>query len=243
MKTHYLNILLGICYTVFLVGCAKDEDPDYIIERGVVTDVDGNTYATVKIGEQWWMAENLRVTRFNDGSPISYIPVNSGEDSVWARVDSAAYCYINDSLFGCLYNAYAVGGEKNIAPEGWHVPTDEEWRELEQTIGMLESEAAQTGWRGVAEANALASRYNVGWPANDQDEGLYGSDYYGFNAVPANVRGHDGRTNVQNNSAWWWCNSELEGHFYYRTIDSYHQRIFRQVTVPANGMSVRCVKD
>ncbi len=111
------------------------------------------------------------------------------------------------------------------------------------TLGMSEVESNQTGWRGSNEANLLATQYNQGWPANDQDAGLYGSDYYGFNAKPANVRGHDGRTNTQNNSAWWWCNSIQNGHYYYRSIDTYHQRIFRQATYPAYGMSIRCVKD
>jgi len=238
MKNLFSVLILATLAVLLFVGCAKEEELPYIIERGSVADVDGNIYQTVKIGNQWWMAENLRVTKFNDGTPIALIPVVIGADSAWAHVDSAAYCFINDSLFGCLYNAYTLQDEKNIAPAGWHVPTDEEWRELEQTIGMTKEEASQTGWRGDVEANVLASQYNVGWPANDQDAGLYGSDYFGFYALPANVRGHDGRTNMQNNSAWWWCNSNQQGQFYYRTIDTYHQRIFRQVTVP-----IRCVKD
>jgi uncharacterized protein (TIGR02145 family) len=189
------------------------------------------------------MAENLRVTSFNDGTPISYIPVISGEDSTWANVDSAAYCFINDSLFGCLYNAHTFNNGNNVAPAGWHVPTDDEWRELERTLGMSDDETRQTGWRGVSEANALVAQYNVGWPANDQTVGLYGSDYFGFNALPSNVRGHDGRTNIQNNSAWWWCNSTSDGQYYYRSIDTYHRRIFRQVNYPTYGMSIRCIKD
>jgi len=243
MKNVHSILHITALAALLLVGCAKEEESPYIIERGSVEDVDGNIYETVKIGNQWWMAENLRVTKFNDGSPIAFIPVVSGADSMWSNAGSAAYCFINDSLLGCLYNAHVFMGDKNIAPEGWHVPTDDEWRELEKTIGMSDEEIVQTGWRGVAEANALASQYNVGWPANDQDAGLYGSNYYGFNAIPANVRGHDGRTNTQNNSAWWWCKSTQQGQYYYRTIDTYHQSIFRQVTLPAYGMSIRCVKD
>lgn len=242
MKYYSTILLLVICFSSF-IGCKKEEEAPYVIERGTVSDVDGNVYETVKIGDQWWMAENLRVTKYNDGTQLSYIPVIIGEDSAWADVDSAAYCYINDSLFGCLYNAHVVNAQKNIAPAGWHIPSDEEWKELESTLGMSDEETNQTGWRGTNEANLLTSQYNQGWPANDQDAGLYGSDYYGFNAKPANVRGHDGRTNTQNNSAWWWCKSSLNGDFYYRSIDTYHQRIFRQVIYPAYGMSIRCVKD
>ena len=242
MKYNSFILLIVVsCLTV--IGCKKEEEAPYVIERGTVTDVDGNVYETVKIGNQWWMAENLRVTKFNDGTPVQYISVIMGEDSLWANAVTSVYCFINDTLFGCLYNAHAIRSEKNIAPSGWHVPTDEEWRELEQTIGMTADEAGQTGWRGTNQANLLASQYNVGWPANDQSEGLYGSDFYGFNAKPANVRAHDGRTNTQNNSAWWWCKSSLGSNYYYRTIDTYHQRIFRQTTYPAYGMSIRCVKD
>ena len=242
MKYNWMILLAAVCFSSFM-GCKKEEEAPYVIERGTVTDVDGNVYATVKIGNQWWMAENLRVAKYNDGTPLEYIAVGSGEDSLWAQVDAAAYCFINDSLFGCLYNADVFNSQRNVAPAGWHVPTDEEWKELELTLGMSEVESNQTGWRGSNEANLLATQYNQGWPANDQDAGLYGSDYYGFNAKPANVRGHDGRTNTQNNSAWWWCNSIQNGHYYYRSIDTYHQRIFRQATYPAYGMSIRCVKD
>jgi uncharacterized protein (TIGR02145 family) len=242
MKYNSFILLILVTCMIF-IGCKKEEEAPYVIERGTVTDVDGNVYETVKIGNQWWMAENLRVTKFNDGTPIAHIPVVSGADSAWAQVDSAAYCFIVDTLYGCLYNAHTVTGEKNLAPQGWHVPSDEEWRELEHTLGMSLEESAQTGWRGNAEANLLTSLYNLGWPANDRNVGLYGTDYFGFNAIPASVRGHDGRTNSQGNSAWWWSNTLQSGQCYYRTIDTYHQRIFRQVTLPAYGMSIRCVKD
>ncbi len=242
MKYAFTACLLAATF-LLQSGCKKEVETPYIIERGSVADIDGNVYETVKIGDQWWMAENLRVSHFNDGTPLQLVPVISGADSAWAMADSAAYCFINDTLFGNLYNAYVVNGAKNVAPAGWHVPSDEEWKELEKTLGMSIDETLQTGWRGNEEANLLASQYNRGWPANDQDVGLYGSDYYGFNALPSGVRGHDGRTNTQSNSAWWWCKSSDNGQNFYRTIDTYHQRIFRQVTLPAYGMSIRCIKD
>jgi uncharacterized protein (TIGR02145 family) len=236
-------ILMFVVVASAILGCKREEEEPYVIERSFVTDVEGNVYQTVKIGSQWWMAENLRVTRFNDGTPIQRIEIGGSGDTLWANTDSAAYCSINDSLFGCLYNAHVIKDMRKVAPEGWHIPSDEEWQELERTIGMSDGETDQTGWRGTNEANLLTSLYNLGWPANDQDVGLYGSDYYGFNAKPANVRAHDGRTNNQNNSAWWWCNTSLNNEFYYRSIDTYHQRIFRQVTYSSYGMSIRCVKN
>jgi uncharacterized protein (TIGR02145 family) len=225
--------------TFSFISCKKDEEPEYIIERGTVIDVDSNVYQTVKIGNQWWMAENLIVTKFNDSTSIAEI--NDFENEAWAASESPAYCVGPKN--GNLYNAFVVNSEKNIAPKGWHVPTDEEWKELERTIGMLAEEADYAGWRGTLEANVLASKYRAGWGASDSDTDLYGTDYYGFNAVPAGVRGHDGRTNIQNNSVWWWSKTSTGTENYYRSIDSDHTEIFRHATVHEYGMSIRCIKD
>jgi uncharacterized protein (TIGR02145 family) len=113
-----------------------------------LTDIDGNVYKTVKIGNQLWMAENLRTTRYNDGSPILLLnkilittEYNNGgidviEDNRWTDDTRGAYCYYDftsdvDTIkeFGALYNWYAVGTKK-LAPVGWHVPTDDDWNTL-----------------------------------------------------------------------------------------------------------------
>jgi uncharacterized protein (TIGR02145 family) len=202
--------------------------------------VDSNVYQTVKIGNQWWMAENLIVTKFNDSTSISIIDIDSTDS--WAAMENPAYCEGPKS--GNLYNAYVVNSEKNIAPKGWHVPTDEEWKELERTIGMLAEEADYSGWRGVLEANALASKYRAGWGAETSDQGLFGTDYYGFNAIPSSVRGYDGRLSPSvAQSVWWWTKTSTGTENYYRSIDSDHTEIFRHATVHAYGMSIRCIKD
>lgn len=230
-----LFVLLCICF----FSCKKDEAPEYIIERGTVIDVDSNVYQTVKIGNQWWMAENLIVTKFNDSTAI--FRINDDGNEAWASTENPAYCVGPKN--GNLYNAYVVNSEKNIAPKGWHVPTDEEWKELERTIGMSQQEADYTGWRGVLEGNALASKNRAGWGPQVSDSDLYGTDDYGFNGVPGGVRGYDGRTNIQNNSAWWWSKTSTDSLNYYRSIDTDHTEIFRHATVHAYGMSIRCIKD
>jgi uncharacterized protein (TIGR02145 family) len=204
-------------------------------------DVDSNVYQTVKIGDQWWMAENLIVTHFNDSTTIEEIESDASLNEAWAAAEIPAYCAGPKN--GNLYNAYVVNAEKNIAPKGWHVPTDEEWKKLEKTIGMSQEEADNAGWRGVLEANALASKNRTGWGPQVSDSDLYGTDYYGFNGVPAGVRGYDGRTNIQNNSAWWWSKTSTDSTNYYRSIDTDHTEIFRHATVHAYGMSIRCIKD
>jgi uncharacterized protein (TIGR02145 family) len=238
-----IRYILTIGIVILLFSCNKEKEEEYTIERGTVVDINGTEYQTVKIGDQWWMAENLRVDKYNDGTPIPTIQIIDGADTTWANVDSGAYCAINEELFGYLYNAFVIRSDKNIAPEGWHVPTDEDWKKLEQTIGMTSKEIEETGWRGIEEANLLASKYNLGWPANDRETQLFGSDYFGFNAKPSSLRGHDGRTNIQSNSAWWWSSTSIDGKKYFRNIDTYHRTIFRQTILNQNGLSIRCVKD
>jgi len=132
---------------------------------GTVTDFDGNVYKTIKIGEQWWMAENLKTTHYADGSALV-----DGTDSgdIFSDYDTKYYFwYNNDSLtyaetYGALYTWAAVmnketssnenpSGVQGICPVGWHVPSDEEWKELEMFLGMSREEADETGHRGTDE--------------------------------------------------------------------------------------------
>jgi uncharacterized protein (TIGR02145 family) len=232
-------ILIFLASMIFLFGCKKDEEAQPIIEYGTVTDIENVVYKTVKIGDQWWMAENLRVSSFNDGTPIDFLAI-SESDSIWANTVLPMYTSINDSIFGYLYNAFVVRSDKNIAPAGWHVATDEDWKKLESNIGMNDGELNQTGWRGTDEAEKLATKYSVGWPEGGV---LYGSNEFGFTAVPGGCRIFDGRTNISSNTAFWWTASEDGNNNLYRYIDAGDRRIFRQFTYPQYGMSIRCVKD
>lgn len=105
---------------------------EYVIGGiSTITDIDGNVYETVQIGEQAWMAENLKVITYNDGTPITLEENNTN----WSNLSTEAYCwYNNDSVnnadpYGALYNWYAVQTGK-LCPSGWHVPSDSEWSEL-----------------------------------------------------------------------------------------------------------------
>ncbi|OVE78708.1 hypothetical protein BVY01_04640 [bacterium I07] len=101
-----------------------------------VTDIDGNVYRTIKIGNQVWMAENLKVTHYRNGDPIPHVT----STTAWSNLSTGAYCNYentasNVSTYGCLYNWYAVNDSRKIAPVGWHVPTDAEWRTLVDYLG------------------------------------------------------------------------------------------------------------
>ena len=188
---NLLSLITAIVICVCFTGCKKKETPPRVIETSTVTDIEGREYKTVKIGNQWWMAENLAVTRFNDSTALNFIDINSS-DSEWANASGAAYTSLNNGQYGFLYNFAVIENTKNIAPEGWHVPTDEEWLMLEKEIGMSSEETILLGWRGTNEANKLATLNAIGWPANFP---LFGLDEYGFNAKPGGCRSFSGETN------------------------------------------------
>ena len=105
-------------------------------EMGTVTDIDGNVYQTIKIGNQWWMMENLKVTKYRNGDEIP----NITDNGAWAALSTGGRCaYNNDEnnavTYGYFYNWYAATDARNIAPEGWHVPSKEEFQELLDAVG------------------------------------------------------------------------------------------------------------
>jgi len=103
---------------------------------GTVTDIDGNVYETVLIGEQLWMAENLKVTHYNDGSEI---PTDYSY-SEWIELETGAYAVYQDDpliagIYGNLYNWYTADDDRGVCPDGWHVPSDDEWTVLTDYLG------------------------------------------------------------------------------------------------------------
>jgi uncharacterized protein (TIGR02145 family) len=105
---------------------------------GTMTDQDGNIYKTITIGTQTWMAENLRTTKYRDSTEIP----NVTDNTAWEALTTGAYCNYNNTTsadtiatYGRLYNWYAATDSRNIAPAGWHVPTDAEWTTLTTYLG------------------------------------------------------------------------------------------------------------
>lgn len=144
------NIIINLTILVFLasnVYCQTDS----------IRDRQGNTYKTVMIGDQLWMAENLRTAMYANGEEIPHIT----NDTDWANTNTGAYCYydnteLNIKLYGNLYNWYTIHDERGVCPEGWHVPSDHEWMTLEKYLGMSSSEAGRmTAWRGTNEGDKL----------------------------------------------------------------------------------------
>ena len=237
-------------YTVSLTvtnsnGSDTETKSDYISVTsetvGPVTDVDGNVYETVQIGDQWWFAENLSVTKLRDNTPIDLITSNSS----WINLTTPAYCWYgneagNKETYGALYNGYAVMTDQ-LCPSGWHVATDEDWIELEIFLGMEESELYKRVFRGTDEANKLKETGTTHW-ADDTGS----TDEVGFTALPGGVRFFEsGGYNYMTHGGFFWADTQIAGtdSTALRVLVDWSTQIDRNFVDPKYGYSVRCVKD
>lgn len=148
-----------------------------------ISDIDGNVYEVVNINGLCWMKENLKVTRFNDGTLIDKL----SNESNWQNANSAAYChYDNDSAntkYGLLYNSHCIKPTKNICPNGWHIASNQEWNSLiiagDQTNGNHQF-MAQNEWSNASPAPTDALGFSA-LPAGSRDEnGFNGRDQYSY---------------------------------------------------------------
>lgn len=245
MKTIKFIILVVIVFTFSLLN-------------GQVTDIDSNTYKTVKIGNQEWMAENLNVSHFRNGDPIT----EAKTDKEWVKAmeeKQPAWCYIydidpNGEKYGKLYNIYAICDSRGLAPQGYHIPSQEEWELLFKTISYVYNNDAgnklksTSGWQGYKGIN-LSGEYVL-------IEGVNGSNEFGFNALPNGDRNRDGmfaheELHPLGYMGRWWCSSSCIPNYY----DLGENRPISQVTLNAGGgfigteytidygIGVRCLKD
>ena len=234
------------------------EDGSGVLETGIVDDYDGNTYKTVKIGTQWWMAENLKTTHFSDGTEISLIESNAS----WGNLDFSdkAYCYYGDSVshantYGALYTwAAAMNGAKSseltpsyvqgVCPSGWHLPSDDEWIVLEMRLGMSYEQAWYGGWRGTSEGTKMKAK--EGWYNNGN-----GTNSSGFTALPAGFRNDYGLFSDAGEVTHFWSSTEYINNTTYafnRKLSYDHSGVgwfhaSHYYGYPKDfGFSVRCVK-
>jgi uncharacterized protein (TIGR02145 family) len=139
-----------------------------------------------------------------------------------------------------LYNWYVVDDSRNIAPEGWHVPTDEEWKALEMHLGMSQSEADEIGDRGTDEGGKLKEAGTTHW--NSPNTGATNSS--GFTALPGGYRFYDGRfNNMGYNGYWWSATANYTGSVWFRLLQNSRSFVYRNTGHKQLGLSVRLVKD
>jgi len=225
-------LVMTVISLVFLL-CGKNPiESKYKVPEvvTVVTDIDGNTYRTVKIGNQWWMAENLRVTRYRNGTEIPKVLDNTS----WSNLTTGAYCDHDNNpstseIYGRLYNWYAIKDVHNIAPDGWHVPSYEEWGTL---------------------VNYLGGQNNAGGKLKETDTTYWKSpntgadNTSGFSALPGGCRYEDCNFSGIGHSARFWTSSSFDG-----SKAWFYGLSFQEPSVVGGyqkkmcGLSIRCIKD
>lgn len=231
--TQVILWFLTALMLVLMIGCGGDDT--------VTMDVDGNVYQTVTIGSQVWMAENLKVTHYRNGDPIP----NVTDGSTWSGLSTGAYCNYNNDInnvatYGRLYNWYAVDDSRNIAPEGWHVPTDEEWKQLEMYLGMSQAEVDSTVWRGTDEGGKLKETDTTHWLRPNTGA----TNESGFSALPGGIRHFYGGFNYMGYLAYFWSSTERSSSYAWtRGLHDYYSQVGRGYYSKHGGFSVRCVRD
>ena len=217
-----------------------------------VDERDNREYSWVKIGEQIWMAENLK-----------YLPsvVGPGTGS-----NSEAYCYVygydgtsisaakateNYATYGVLYNWTAAmngaessdanpSGVQGICPDGWHLPSDAEWKQLEMYLGMSETDVNSTGWRGTVEGGKLKEAGTTHWA----DPNAGANNESGFTALPGGNRDYNGNFHsIRSNGNWWSSTESNTNTAWYRGLYYYDSNVDRSYYYKSMGFSVRCLRD
>ncbi len=200
---------------------------------GSVSDIDGNLYKTIQIGTQIWMAENLRTTKYNDGSII----LNVTGNTEWHNSVTGAYCWFNNdeitykTTYGALYNWYAVNTGK-LCPTQWHVATNDEWTTLETFLG------------GNSAGGKMKEAGIVHWLAPNTGA----TNESGFTGLPGGVRDIDADASFSllGQRGFWWTSTKTQsGGVYSRDLG--HNFIFLSHWLvegsEEDGFSVRCIKD
>ncbi|MFT3753817.1 MAG: fibrobacter succinogenes major paralogous domain-containing protein [Paludibacter sp.] len=242
--TFYGNSLL-------ITTLPEDNAPSKILNPdltyGTLTDIEGNMYHTITIGAKTWMAENLRVSKYRNGEAIP----NVADNDKWGKLSSGAQCnFFNTSetntiaKFGRLYNFHAVADSRNIAPQGWHVATDNDWAALENYVAanlgistsVAQALAAKTDWLESSIAGAVGCL----------DPATYSSlnNYSGFSSLPSGMRGIYGAfDNIATYCAWWTSTGNDKTTARFASLGYYGTSLGRNFTDKHYGLSVRCVKD
>jgi uncharacterized protein (TIGR02145 family) len=261
MNTSKLRVVLKsvlIVVSLFLfisfMSCKKDQKTNPSPEYGSLNDIDGNVYKTVKIGERWWMAENLKVKRYRNGDSIGYIEIMIGRDSSkWSNNITGAYSIIDNSdstsqnyqgkMFGFLYNGYAISDTRNIAPAGWHVPTDKDWKELEIFLGMTSADADRVNWRGGDQGNKL--KIYSGWNTSTNKYEIWGNNESGFAATGGGCCMYNGAWGSPGtfSTGFWWSSTFEGNQAWYRYLDYNKSNVFRYLGPLTYGFNVRLIKD
>ncbi len=236
-RRNIIKICLIVISGILLIfgnSCKKDEE-----DKSIVKDFDGNVYHTVIIGTQTWMVENLRTTKYNDGTIIS----NVTGTNEWLSLSTPAYCwYNNDEItyketYGALYNWYTIKTGK-LCPSGWHVPTDAEWKILIDYLGG-------ENMAGIKLKEIGRMHWNKPTPIHWSSTDTLVDNSSGFTALPGGCRdNHNGIFEFIGNNGYWWSSSDWVDLGALGRTMSYDYSIASSYPFSKKfGFSVRCVND
>jgi uncharacterized protein (TIGR02145 family) len=223
-KTSFLMLFFSVLISS-LVSCSKkDTTPT------TVKDIDGNTYNIIQIGDQFWMKENLKVSKFKNGDNITEVTDNVQ----WSGLSTPALCFYdndeaNEDPYGLMYNWYVVKDSRGLCPTGWHVPTVDDWTELTDFLGGE-----------LVAGGKLKESGTSHWQS--PNEGATNSS--GFTAVPGGRRNTDGSFIQLGTKALFWTSTEFNSESAMRNgIENSGTEIESENGNKKYGFSVRCIKD
>lgn len=210
-----------------------------------VTDIDGNQYNTVLIGNQCWMKENLKTTTYNNGTAIP----NVTGSSAWNNLLTGAYVWYDNDYswkgpYGALYNWYATVDANGLCPTGWHVPTNDEWIALTDFIGGTSSPHGNKLKSCRKVYSPLGGGCNTTQhPRWNADNNHWGTDDYGFSGLPGGLRRYYGAFNYIGLHGNWWGSESSSGTALYCYLNYNYGYINTASDSKQYGRSVRCLKD
>jgi uncharacterized protein (TIGR02145 family) len=221
-------------YAINSVGIAYGDQVTFTTasvsgQTEIVTDIEGNIYNTIIIGTQTWMKENLKVTKYKDGTSIP----NITKDNDWRGLNTGAYCWYENNIsykgiYGALYNWFAVN-TGNLCPIGWHVPSDAEWTTLTTYLGGV----SVAGGKLKEDGDSHWTRGNVG-----------ATNETGFTALPGGSRVGDlVFCGIGSSGIWWGSSDYTYSNAYVRGMMDYSRSVSRASHNKSSGFSVRCLKD
>lgn len=233
-KINFL-LLFTLCVSMLISSCKKEAEDDNNNNNNntnqdpeKVTDIDGNEYNTVRIGNQLWTKENLKTTRYNNGDSIPYIANNIA----WKTTTEGARAFYEGNTayldtFGMLYNFKAIADSRNICPAGWHASTAQDWVETINTLGGA----------GVA---GVKMKSKTGWEGESGVE----NNSSGFTALPGGYRDQNGNYSFLRKYSYFWATPEVDADFAnYYNIDKGESNVNVVLEDKKYGTSCRCVKD
>jgi uncharacterized protein (TIGR02145 family) len=230
IKSMLLTLTLAAMFIVLSWGCAEDG------KMGDLKDYEGNVYKTLVIGEQVWMAENLKTTHYGDGTEI---------DGVMAYKDKED----DVAIYGRLYTFDAAtrnsetdnkGRVRGACPKGWHIPTDDDWKTLEKYLGMSDADLNLISWRGTEEGGMLKEDGTAHW----NDPNVDATNSSGFTAIPAGSFNPGLGYTSQGLTAYFWTSTSITGtEGWGRVLQYINGQIGRYPSGKDLGFSVRCLKN